>query len=206
MRWTLISILLLALILVPFFLFEDYFNALADRVAAGGPATVTAAVGVVGLLASDVLLPIPSSVVSAAAGALLGFGRGAFFVWLGMTLSCVIGYALGHRSAAAARRFVGEDGIKRAASIADRYGSFALVLCRPVPVFAEGSVIFAGLVHTPFKRFIAVCAASNLGVALGYSAIGAFSMRTDSFLFAFFGALLVPGIGILAAKIWLGNR
>src|SRR5262245_39968282 len=35
MRWTLLTILLLALILVPFFLFEPQFNALADRLARG---------------------------------------------------------------------------------------------------------------------------------------------------------------------------
>lgn len=205
-RWALISIALLALILVPFFLFEDYFNHLADRVAAGGTATVTAEAAVVGLLASDVVLPIPSSLVSATAGALLGFVRGTVYVWLGMTASCVIGYVLGARSAGWARRFVGEAGVARASHIADRYGSFAIVLCRPVPVFAEASVIFAGLVRAPFKPFLIVSAASNLGVALGYAAIGAFSMHADSFLVAFFGSLLVPGIGMLAAKAWLAQR
>lgn len=206
MRWALISVLLLALILVPFFLFEDYFNDLADRVIQGGTATVTAEVAVVGLLASDVVLPIPSSIVSAAAGALLGLARGTLYVWLGMTASCVIGYVLGHRSSAWARRFVGEEGVRRASGLAERYGSFAVVICRPVPVLAEASVIFAGLVHAPFRPFILVSMASNLGVALGYAAIGAFSMRADSFLLAFLGSLLVPGIGMLAARAWIVKR
>lgn len=203
MRWAFLSILLLALILVPFVLFEDYFSGFAERVAADGAATATAEAVVVGLLASDVVLPIPSSVVSATAGALFGFLPGAVVVWIGMTLSCAIGYAIGQGSAAWARRVVGPDGIARAAGLAERYGAFAVVLCRPVPVLAEGSVIFAGLVRAPFGSFITVCAASNLGIALGYAAIGAFSMRADSFLLAFFGSLLVPGIGMLVAKRWL---
>ena len=53
MRWALISVLILALILVPFFLFEDYFNALAARFASGQGSTWYAAVAIGGLLASD---------------------------------------------------------------------------------------------------------------------------------------------------------
>lgn len=206
MRWALLSLLVAALILVPFFLFENYFNALADQIAGGGAATWYAQALVVGLLASDVVLPVPSSVVSATAGALLGFGKGTLFVWLGMTVSCVIGYVIGHSSAAAARRFVGDAGLARAAGIADRYGALAIVFCRPVPVLAEASVIFAGLIRAPFPRFAAVCAASNLGVALGYAAIGAFSMRADAFLLAFVGSLLVPAAGMLAGRAWLRGR
>jgi uncharacterized membrane protein YdjX (TVP38/TMEM64 family) len=205
MRWALISLLIAALILVPFFLFEDYFNALADQIAGGGSATWYAEALVVGLLASDVVLPIPSSVVSATAGAFLGFGKGTLFVWLGMTASCLVGYVLGHSSAALARRFVGEAGLARAEGLARRYGNLAIALCRPVPVLAEGSVIFAGLIRTRFVPFIAVCAASNFGVAMGYAAIGAFSMRADAFLLAFLGSLLVPGLGMLAARVWLGR-
>ena len=99
MRWALISVLLLALILVPFLLFEDFFNALAARFASGEGSSWYAAIGIGGLLASDVVLPIPSSIVSAAAGVLLGFAGGTAVIWVGMTISCGIGYWIGARSA-----------------------------------------------------------------------------------------------------------
>ncbi|MEO8484406.1 MAG: VTT domain-containing protein [Acidobacteriota bacterium] len=203
MRWALISVLLLALILVPFFLFEDFFNTLAARFASGEGSSWYAAVGIGGLLASDVVLPIPSSIVSAAAGVLLGFAGGTAVIWAGMTMSCGIGYWIGARSAGAARRFVGERGLARAAAIAQRYGSFAVVLCRPIPVLAEASTVFAGLVHAPRQPFFWACALSNLGVAMAYAAVGAFSMRVESFLIAFAGALALPAIGFLAARLWL---
>lgn len=203
MRWALISVLILALILVPFFLFEDYFNALAARFASGQGSNWYAAVTLGGLLASDVVLPIPSSIVSAAAGVLLGFAGGTAVIWIGMTVSCAIGYWIGARSAHAAQRFVGEAGLARAASLADRYGSFAVVLCRPIPVLAEASTVFAGLVHAPRPRFFWACALSNLGVAMAYAAVGAFSMRVESFLIAFAGALLLPAAGFLVARLWL---
>ena len=123
-----------------------------------------------------------------------------------MTVSCLLGYALGARSAATARRFVGEDGLRRAGAIAERYGDLAIVLSRPVPVLAEASIIFAGLMRMPFPRFFWICAGSNLGVALGYAAIGAFSMRVESFLLAFLGAMALPGLAALGARLWLGKR
>jgi len=204
MRWTAIIFLLLALILVPFFLFEDRFNSLADQMVRAGASPGYVGAAVVALLASDVFLPIPSSVVAAAAGVLLGFWRGTAAIWIGMMSACLIGYAFGSRASAAARRFVGEEGMARAERLSARYGDFAIVLCRPVPVLAEASVIVAGIVERPFRRFLNLTLWSNLGVALGYAAIGAFSMRVDSFLLAFAGSMILPGIGILVSKLWLG--
>lgn len=206
MRWTVVSLVIVALILVPFFLFEEFFNRLADRIMAGEASTWSAGLAIGGMLAADVVLPIPSSLVSAAAGVLLGFWRGAAVVWAGMTVSCAIGYFIGAKSAERARRFVGEDGLKRAAGLSERYGSLAIVLCRPVPVLAEASVIFAGLMHVPVGRFFVVCVLSNVGVAAGYAAVGAFSMQMESFLLAFAGSLALPGLALLGARLWLKNR
>lgn len=203
MRWLWLTFAVVALILVPFFLFEDYFTGLAAR-AVHGEVPLVPSVGIIGgLLALDVLLPVPSSIVSAAAGVLLGFWLGTLVVWTGMTISCGVAYGIGSRSVALTRRIVGDDGLRRAAGVAARYGDFALVLCRPVPVLAEASVIFAGVVQVPLRRFLVVCAWSNLGVAAGYAAIGAYSMRVDSFLLAFLGAMALPAVAWLTARLFL---
>ena len=204
MRWLWLSLAVVALILIPFFLFESYFTALAERAASGDISRPAAIATIGGLLAFDVVLPVPSSIVSAAAGVVLGFWRGAAVVWGGMMVSCAMAYLIGARSARLARRLVGDDGMARAASTAARYGTFAIVLCRPVPVLAEASVIFAGVIRVPLGHFLVMCALSNLGVALGYAAIGAFSMRVDSFLAAFVGALALPALAWLVARPWLG--
>jgi uncharacterized membrane protein YdjX (TVP38/TMEM64 family) len=202
-RWLIVALVLVATILVPFFLFEERFNALADRLLARDVSAWYVAPVVAGLLASDVFLPIPSSVVAAAAGAALGLWGGTAAIWTGMTAACMLGYAFGSRTAAAAERFVGAAGMARAHGLWDRFGDYAIVLCRPVPVLAEATVIFAGIARRPFGHFISMSAWSNLGVALGYAAIGAFSMRADSFLLAFAGSLLVPGLAMLASRRWL---
>ena len=206
MRWAIVWAVLIGLVLLPFFLFESEFNAFAARMTAAGTAAWLAGAAIFGLLALDVVLPVPSSIVSTAAGVLLGFWKGATLVWAGMTVACLLGYALGARAAGPARRFVGEDGLRRADALMQRYGDYTIVLCRPVPVLAEASVIFAGLVGAPFGRFLTMAVLSNLGIAMGYTAFGAFSMRIDSFLAAFLGALILPGVAILLARLTLNRQ
>jgi uncharacterized membrane protein YdjX (TVP38/TMEM64 family) len=203
MRWVVITLGLLALILVPFVLFEERFNEIGDAVMRGDASGWYAAAAIAGLLAADVFLPVPSSILAAGAGVLLGFGWGALTVWTGMTVSCLLGYLFGVRAATTARRFVGEEGMARASHVAARYGDIALVLCRPVPVLAEASVILAGIVRRPFARFFGLTTLSNAGIALAYAAIGAYSMRVDSFLIAFLGAMVVPALAMLAGRRWL---
>src|SRR5687767_2133940 len=207
MRWAILWVLLIGMVLLPFLLFEDQFNAFAARITSSETSRWIVGASLFALLALDVFLPVPSSLVSTAAGMLLGFGVGASVVWCGMMAGAVLGYVVGARGSNAARRFIGEDGIARAAALVQRYGDLTIVLCRPVPVLAEASVVFAGLVRAPFRRFARLTAASNLGIAVGYAAVGAYARRLDSyaFLIAFLGALLLPGAFILISRATFGR-
>jgi len=203
MRWFWLLLAVVALILIPFFLFESYFTALGERIARGEVQTSAAVAIISALLALDVLLPVPSSIVSAAAGVLLGFWGGTLVVWAGMTISCFLAYLIGARSSALAQRIVGQGGLLRARELSARYGDLAIVLCRPVPVIAEASVIFAGVMHVPVTRFLRVCALANVGVAAVYAAIGAWAMSIDSFMVAFLGAMAAPGLAWVVARLFL---
>jgi len=199
-NWTLILAGLLAFILVPFVLFEEPLSAwtLARmRANPGGSfALVTAA------LASDIFLPVPSSIVSTLAGAFLGFPLGLAASWLGMTIGSIAGYWFG----ATAGRAVIEKAagspreLERATALRERYGDWAIIAARPVPVLAEATVIAAGFTKMPFGRFLAWNALSNLGVSAAYVYTGAFAAERESFLLAFAGAMLLPAIAILAMR------
>jgi uncharacterized membrane protein YdjX (TVP38/TMEM64 family) len=206
MRWAVLWVILLAVVLVPFLLFEKQFEQLATWLAEGHASGWATAGAIGALLALDVFLPVPSSIVSTGAGVLLGFWRGAAVIWFGMTAGCVIGYVFGAYAAAAARRLVGADGLARAAKVMERHGPWAMVICRPIPVLAESSVVFAGLVRTPIGPFLWLTALADLGISIAYAAVGAFSMHLGSFLLSFFGALALPGVALLAGKLWLGRR
>lgn len=188
-----IAVLLLALaaiVVVPFLIWQDPLNALSaellDRAAGRG----LIAVAVVALLILDVLLPIPSSVVSVAAGAALGFELGALACLIGMTGGCLLGYLLG--TWLGAGRLVGERDRRAMQRLFARYGAGALAVARPVPVLAEVSVVLAGVARMKPGALLAYTGAANLGISTAYSAVGHFAMQWNSFLLAFLGATLIP--------------
>ena len=205
MRWALLWAVLIGLVVVPFFLFDAQINTMAARITASDTSRAGAAAAIFALLALDVFLPVPSSVVATAAGVLLGFVEGTSIVWAGMMAGCVVGYVVGARAWHAARRLVGEDNLRRAEAMMRTYGEVALVLCRPVPVLAEASVLFAGIVRAPVTRFAWATGLANLGIAGGYAAFGAFSMRMDSFVVAFVGAMLLPGLAFGVSRVAFGR-
>lgn len=53
--------------------------------------------------------------------------------------------------------------------------------------------------------FLSVCAWSNLGVAVVYAGIGAWSVSVHSFPLAFIGAMAVSGLALLLARRWAGR-
>ncbi len=206
LRWTVLWVILIATVLLPFLLFERQFEQLATWLAQGHASGWATAAAIGALLALDVFLPVPSSIVSTGAGVLLGFWKGTLVIWIGMNFGCAIGYLFGAYAAAPARRLVGIDGLARAGKVMEQYGLWAMVVCRPIPVLAESSVVFAGLVKSPLAPFLWLTTLADLGIALAYAAVGAFSMRAGSFLLTFAGAIALPGVALLAGKIWLGRR
>jgi len=201
LRWALLWLILLAALLAPFLLWEDRLSELAGRLAAASRPAWLASTLLAGLLALDVLLPVPSSVVSTALGALLGFWKGAAVCWCGMTAGCLLGYALGSRAARrAARSLVGERELERVSRASERFGPWMILLFRAVPVLAEASVIFAGIAGMAPARFLLVALSSNLGISLAYAGVGAFSARVESFLLAFAGSLLAPLLALILAR------
>lgn len=103
-----------------------------------------------GLLATDVLLPIPSSIVGSMLGARLGFLPGWFWGCIGMTIGNLVGYGAG-------RLLLSRFGTRlpKAPTLV------ALFLTRPVPVLAEAMAFTAGAERTRLLPFAMVCAAGN---------------------------------------------
>jgi uncharacterized membrane protein YdjX (TVP38/TMEM64 family) len=200
--WILLAALLLAIILVPFFLFEDGMNAwVASRLQAGTPPVVTAAM-IVCLLALDVFLPVPSSIVSTAAGALLGFTAGMAASTMGMTLGCMLGYWCGRRfGLPVVRRFVSERDLSEVTGQFCRGAEWALATTRPVPVLAEASALVAGLSTVPFWKYMLITSLANAGISAVYCAVGANALHSGSFLYAFLGAIALPGVAMLLSRV-----
>jgi uncharacterized membrane protein YdjX (TVP38/TMEM64 family) len=138
--WIILSVLLLALILGPFLLFEARMNACVESLLAAQASKGAIAAGIASVLALDVFLPVPSSIVSTAAGALLGFAAGVAVSTAGMTAGCMLGYVCGQKfGVPLVRRMVRERDLEEVTARFRGGADWALATMRPVPVLAEAS-------------------------------------------------------------------
>lgn len=141
-----------------------------------------------GLLAADVLLPIPSSVLGTLLGARLGFVPGLLWCWAGLIAGNLIGYLTGSLLLA---RFGAR--LPRAPTLA------ILFISRPVPVFAEAVTFTAGADRMPLGSFLSVSAAGNLIYALALAGNGA-ALLPDAL--AGPGLILPMALPVAAWLLW----
>ena len=198
-RWVWLAGLVLCAIIVPFILFGAQLDAWTGRFleqAAGHRLPAALVLG--GLLATDILLPVPSSIVSTACGVLLGFAPGTLVSAAGMTVSCLAGYGLGAVfGRPLAVRMVGAQGLAEAQRLNRRWGEWMIIATRPVPVLAEAGVLFVATVRMPFGRFLLLSTLSNLAISLVYAAVGAYAADIHTFLPACLASIGVPGLTML---------
>lgn len=156
----------------------------------------------VGVLAADILLPVPSSLVTTLGGASLGVVAGTLCGWLGMTAGSLAGWWLGRSAGGRAlARLEAED---RAALAARqrRYGPLLVVATRPLPILAEAAAIVAGAAGMPARVFLAASAAANLAIAFTWSLAGSLGREADSLQWVAVASLAVPAIvaAVIAAR------
>ncbi len=201
-KWALLTFIIITLLLTSFILFGNslenwtnyFFQSTSSRLVVG------LIIGI--LLTIDIVAPVPSSIVSMAGGYFLGFVSGTLISAMGMTISCLIGYWIGAKlGRAAAERFIDQKEISRFESLQKKYGDFIIIISRSIPLLAETSVLFAGIGRMNIGRFVFLTAISNMGISMVYAAVGAYSAHINSFLFAFTGSIILPGIMMIILKI-----
>lgn len=201
LRWSLFTSIVLALVLVPFLLFEESTARLSEALLQGSSGGVSVGVAVVLLLASDLVAPVPSSLVATASGLLLGLVPGMAATWVGMQSGALAGYGVGRWAGRrVAARIVGESELQRGARAYARWGGLFLIASRAVPVLAEGSVVIAGVASMPLLRFFGCVGMSNLAIAAVYAGVGAYVRDVNTFLMAFAASILLPGFLMLAHR------
>jgi len=208
LRHVLFWTILLAIILVPFFMFGSKIEAWTAEMMKSSPAArPAAALLMAALLASDILLPVPSSLASTACGYFAGIINGTLLSFAGMTLSSIAGYWLGRKPGAFAfNRSLGEKEIQKLQRLNNLYGFWLLVIARPVPVLAEASVFFAGLSGMRFRPFLVIISLSNLGISAAYAKLGSIASDMNTFLLAFGASMLLPLVFMLLSAVLIRKR
>lgn len=169
----LLLVLVLAVPIVPFLVLGQSIDRWIDTWLQQNLPPAVVAGATVGLLAVDVLLPVPSSVVSTVAAHRLGFCLATGCSWLGLTLGAVAAFLAARLlGRSIVERLSRPEDLERADRLSGRYGPALLVLARPVPVLAEASLLLLATTNLAWPRFVLPVALSNLGIAMAYSAIG----------------------------------
>lgn len=132
-----------------------------------------------GLLASDTLLPIPSSIVGSLLGGRLGFVQGFLWCWLGLMAGSAIGYAVGYLFL---RRY--------ATQLPQTPSLLVLFASRAVPVLAEAVAVSAGATRVRLWPFFVVVLLGNGLYALVLAGNGA-ALLPDS----------ITGVGLIVPML-----
>jgi uncharacterized membrane protein YdjX (TVP38/TMEM64 family) len=201
-RYLLITALMLAFFLLLFIIVEALgVPLLTDPTPWMNQGGVVAAVLGVGLLIADVLLPVPSSLVMVAHGALFGVVIGTLLSLLGSVGASLFGFAIGRRGGKWLERVVTHEERVRADDLLSRWGVLAVIVTRPIPLLAETVAIMAGASPLGWGSVLLASFAGSLPAALLYALTGATVVNFESTVLMFGVVLLIAGF------FWfIGNR
>lgn len=165
-----------------------------------GRGGIAAAVIGVGLLVADVLLPVPSSLVMVAHGALFGVTVGTALSLAGSVGATLFGFAIGRRGGRVMERLVTPAERERANRLLKRWGALAIIVTRPVPLLAETVAIMSGTSSLGWWSVTLAALAGSLPPALLYAITGASVANLEN-------TTLVFGLVILiAVAFWVFGR
>lgn len=155
------------------------------------------------LLAADVVLATPATLVMLAAGETLGPWVGGAVSAAGTMAAATIGYAAcrwGGR--VAARRWIGDGERRRARRAFGRFGLLAIVVARGLPILPEALACIGGLARLPAGRFLGAFAAATVPWAM----IHAWAGHASSWANPWPAILVLIGLPAAAWSLWRAYR
>lgn len=180
-----------ALVIASFLLGGAQLEQWAGDALAARTAGIALALLIFGLLAVDIVLPVPATVVAATAGIVFGPLAGGLLAAAGLTAGSLAGYLV-TRAAGDLARGVNAPDHARLRRQLDRVGPVLLVVLRPVPVLAEASVLAAGASGMPLGPTVVALLLANLAVGFGYAVAGGVMLSGGAGLWIMGVSMLLP--------------
>lgn len=148
------------------------------------------------LLALDVFLPVPSSIVMFFNGKVLGLLLGTTWSLFASLVSASVGFYFGKAFYQRMNKNYRPEELSRAQYIINRYGFAGIIATRGIPILSEAISILCGNMAYRFSYFFWANFIGFLPISLLYAFIGSRSWDTDSFIWAF-------GINVAIASVFL---
>jgi len=206
-RVTLLALAVVGMVIASKVLVEDVLGIALEPLvtawlegAGGGSAAL-----IVFLLASDVFLPVPSSVIMVLSGAAFGVVWGAGLALAGSVLGEWLGFELVRKyGRPISSKMVGDEEARRFNRFFERYGAVAVVVTRPIPIVMETMSVVAGLSGMRRATFLAASVMGTAPIVLLYGYAGAVSRQMGTALPAAVILVSVAGAGYLWYKSRFG--
>lgn len=127
-----------------------------------------------GLLISDIILPIPGTVVMSGLGYIYGPVVGGLLAAVGSTFAGLVAYGccrlVGQRVAV---KLLGQADFERGQQLFHAGGGWVVAVSRALPILPEAIACTAGLVRMPFYKFLGALLCGSLPMGFIFAAIGA---------------------------------
>jgi uncharacterized membrane protein YdjX (TVP38/TMEM64 family) len=196
--WLIVVVAVAAVVILSKVLVEDvlgltWSTLLSRPLSRPGPWTAAA---IVGILSVDLLLPVPSSLVMIASGALFGVATGGCLSLAGSLVGNYVGFELARVfGRKATERWIGPAQLDRMERAFARHGPLAIVVSRPLPIVMETLSVAGGLSNMRRSTFLLASVIGTAPVVFLYAYAGAASLSSRT---------IVPAVVILAAVLGVG--
>ena len=153
----------------------------------------------IGLLTTDLVLPVPGTVVISALGYIYGTLVGGIIASAGLMAAGLAGYGIGRLCGERfAIRWLGERDHEKGKRLFATGGGWIVALSRALPILPEVISCSAGLMRMPFRRFALALACGSVPMGFLFAAIGRAGRDEPAWTLAL--SLLVPAVLWLAAS------
>lgn len=175
-RWWYLVVGLLLIFLVPFLLFEEFFTTLFTQEGIEQWIQEFQRFGWLGgilLLAADIVLPLPGTLIMSTMGYMYGPIQGGIASVVGLMLSGTIAYLLcRYAGVSMARRLIGEEGYHKGEQLFKNTGGWIVALSRWLPLLSEVVACMAGLSKMPPRIYFLALFCGAVPFAFLFAFIG----------------------------------
>lgn len=194
----LVSIALISVVFVSFENLETYFQWLLEE---SNEHKIRFSALSFLVLSSDILLPVPSSIVMYTNGLVLGLFLGSMLSLMASLVSAGVGYYLG--------RFTNWGKSKpneKAQYVIEKYGALSIIITRGIPILSETISFTSGYNKIKVKPFLLLNFIGYLPICMIYAFFGTLGQDSGLFLLSFVSSIIVSAIMWFFGKKLIQNR
>lgn len=184
------------IIIVMFLLFENMEQYFTDLLKGSSNQKIIYSLVSFLALTSDIVLPVPSSIVMYSNGFVLGLMRGMALSLSSVMVGALFGYYLGKFTSLGLK--AKED--QKADLFLNKYGAIAILVSRGIPIFSESICIVCGYNKMKLKYYLLLNLIGYIPICILYAYCGSIGYDKESFLISFGCSMVIAALFYFVGK------